>query len=116
MDFQIINLSVGLLFLMIINIVLGSIASIFESKFDKNKLIKGMVKGGIVLGCFIGTFYVGILNPDIIVANINGQDVDLLTGTHMILLAGYVWYGKEVLTKLITFIAGKLEINEKQNL
>jgi hypothetical protein len=109
-----IYLGIGLLGLIIINIILGSVKSVFESKFDKVKLLQGVVKGFIVSLCFIGCYFIGLLNPNIIVINANGQDINLLTGVHMVVLGGYLVYGKEVLTKLATFTGAKFETIEKK--
>ena len=49
MDLSIINLGIGLVLVMCINIILGSINSIFEKAFDKKKFSKGLLKNFVTL-------------------------------------------------------------------
>jgi len=112
MDIQVLYLGIGLLSLVVINIVLGFVSSIFQQKFDKIKLFQGVVKGIIVTSCFLGVIYVGKLTPEIIVINVNGIDVDLATATHMLMLSGYLFYSKQVLVKLSSFVRGEYKIDE----
>jgi len=110
MDTQTYYIGISLLSLVIINIILGSISSIFTKQFDKVKFIQGIIKGLIIVGCFIGVIYVGKLTPNIIVINIDGKDVNLGVATYLIMLSGYLYYGKEVLIKLGSFIKGDYKI------
>ena len=112
MDYSIFNLGLSLLILTIINIALGSITSIFQQKFDKTKFIRGFIKASIIVLSFVGVIYVGSLNPDIVVISVNNQNVDLYTGTRMLMLAGYLFYGKECLVKLSSFVSGKYKTEE----
>jgi len=114
MDIQTLYLGASLLGLVIINIVLGSISSLFQKQFDKVKFWQGVLKGLIVIFCFVGVVFIGRLNPNVIVINVNGQDVSLLTGTYMLMLGSYIFYGKEVLVKLSSFISGKYKIDENK--
>ena len=75
-DVQIFNLGLGLLILIGVNILLGSINSILERKFDKEKFIAGVVKGVIVSVSFIAVYVVGLLNPSIAL-DIMGQQLTL---------------------------------------
>jgi len=112
MDQNILYLGISLLALVAINIILGSISSLFQKQFDKTKLIQGIIKGIIVTGCFVAVIYVGKLTPNIIVINVNGINVDLFTATHMLMLSSYIFYGKEVLVKLSSFVSGKYKTEE----
>jgi len=112
MDQNILYLGISLLVLVTINIILGSISSLFQQKFDKTKLFQGIIKGIIVTGCFVAVVYVGKLTPNIIVINVNGINVDLFTATHMLMLSSYIFYGKEVLVKLSSFVSGKYKTEE----
>lgn len=111
-DTAIINLGIGLLGLILINILLGSITSIIEKRFDKAKFIQGLVKGIVVIVSFVGVFAIGVLNPNVLVLSMNGQDVNLITGINLIVLAGYLFYGKQVLTKLSSFVHGNFDVVE----
>jgi uncharacterized membrane protein (DUF485 family) len=111
----VINVGIGLIVLIVINIVLGSLDAWLATPttFDKDKCKKGIIKGAVVALCFIATYGVGYLNPDIMAVNINGIDVNLLIGVTIILSMGYVWYAKEVISKLSKFINAKVTIEEK---
>ena len=110
MEIQILNLSIGLMGLMIINIVLGSVDAIFKKSFDKQRFIQGIIKGVIVTFCFMGTYYIGKLNPDVIVIDVNGQEVNVLTSIYLTILAGFITYAKQVIDKLRMFINGNFEV------
>jgi len=112
MDQNILYLGISLLALVTINIILGSVSSLFQKQFDKTKLFQGIIKGLIVTGCFVAVIYVGKLTPNIIVVNVNGINVDLFTATHMLMLSSYIFYGKEVLVKLSSFVSGKYKTEE----
>jgi len=112
MDMQILYLGLSLISLIVINIVLGSVTSIFQKQFDKTKLFQGVIKGLVVTACFVAVIYVGKLTPNIIVINVNGINVDLFTATHMLMLSSYIFYGKEVLIKLSSFVSGKYKTEE----
>jgi len=112
MDQNILYLGISLLALITINIILGSISSLFQKQFDKTKLFQGIIKGLVVTACFVSVIYVGKLTPNIIVINVNGINVDLFTATHMLMLSSYIFYGKEVLVKLSSFVSGKYKIDE----
>lgn len=109
-DTQIVNLGIGLLGLILINILLGSITSIIEKKFDKAKLIQGLIKGTIVIISFIGVFVIGLLNPNVLLVSMNGQELNLVSVINAIVLAGFIFYGKQVLSKLSVFVNGNFDI------
>ena len=108
MDLNMINVGVGLLGLILINIILGSMSAILQKQFDKIKLFQGIIKGIIVTISFIGCVFIGQLNPDILVISAEGQDVNLVTGINILLITAYIWYGKEVFTKLASFVNAKI--------
>jgi len=112
MDQSILYLGISLLALVTINIILGSVSSLFQQQFDKTKLFQGIIKGLVVTACFVAVIYVGKLTPNIIVINVNGINVDLFTATHMLMLSSYIFYGKEVLVKLSSFVSGKYKTEE----
>jgi len=107
MDTQMIMLSGGLLGLIIVNIVLGAVNSIFDKTFGKDKLVQGIIKGGIVTGCFIATYFIGSVNPDVIVMKVNEVDVNLLTAVYITVLGAFVSYGGQVVQKLAGYVAVK---------
>lgn len=112
MTIDAIRLGLGLLLLIAVNIVLGSIDAVLSGQFDRPKFRRGIAKGLIVALCFIVTYAVGWLNPDIMAVSINGQSVNLLTAVYIVIMAGFLFYAKEVLVKLVTFVKGRLEVGE----
>jgi len=101
----------SLLGLVCINIILGSITSFFNQQFNKAKFWKGLIKGSVVTLSFIGVCYIGKLTPNIIVINVNNQDVSLYDGTYLLMLSSYLWYSKECLVKLSSFVKGDYKID-----
>lgn len=59
MTTSIIHLAVGLVLLVAVNIVLGSLNALFDGSFDKVKLRNGIIKGIIVAACFIAFYMAG---------------------------------------------------------
>jgi len=111
-DQQSLLLGGSLLVLVIVNIILGSVSSIFQQKFDKTKFWQGLVKGVIIVFCFVLVIIIGKLNSDIVVVNVNDQTLDLATATRMLMLSSYAWYGKEVYIKMTGFLTGKFKSDE----
>ena len=70
MTASVIHLAIGLVLLVAVNIVLGSMNALFDGTFDKVKLRNGIIKGIIVAACFIAFYMAGWLNPDIIAIDI----------------------------------------------
>ncbi len=112
MTIDIIRLGLGLLLLIVVNIVLGSVDAWLSGEFDKPKFRRGIAKGAIVALCFIVTYLVGWLNPAVVAISINGQAVNLLTAVYLVIMAGFLFYAYEVIGKLAGFIKGKLKVGE----
>jgi len=111
-DINIIKLGIGLMILMATNIILGSIEALFIQTFDIKKFLQGLIKALVVIICFIATYFVGIINPDVIAVSVNGEMINVMTGMNLVVMAGFVFYTKEVLLKLATFIKGNINIGE----
>ena len=111
-DLQMLILGGSLVALILANIFLGSSQSIIEGKFDKTKFKTGFLKGLIIGITFIVIYIIGSLNRDIIVVNLNGVDMDLLTSVYAITTIGYVWYAKEIVVKFTKIVGGKFDIKE----
>lgn len=105
-------LGLGLLTLIAINIVLGSIDALLSGSFDRGKFFRGVIKGFIVALCFAATYMVGWLTPNVLAISINGQAVNLLTAVYLVIMAGFLFYAKEVILKLAFFVNGKLNMGE----
>jgi len=114
MDTEFINLCIGLIILITSNVLLGSVTSLFQKQFDKVKFIQGVIKSSIILTVFIGVTYAGVLNPNILMIEINGQSTDLLTAIKMLVMGSYLWYGKDVFVKLSNLISGKVKIGKDE--
>lgn len=112
MTIDVIRLGLGLLLLIAVNIVLGSIDAWLSGQFDKPKLLRGICKGAVVALCFAVTYLVGWLNPEVVAISINGQAVTLLTAVYLIIMAGFLFYAAEVIGKLAGFVKGKVKVGE----
>ena len=112
MTIDALRLGLGLLLLIAVNIILGSIDALLTKNWDKGKFLRGVIKGLIVALCFAATYLVGWANPDVLAVSINGQSVNLLTAVYVVIMAGFLFYAKEVILKLATFVNGKLDVGE----
>lgn len=95
-----IKIIIGLVSVMIANVLLGVTLAKLKQEFKKEKLLSGLVK---YLGIFLGISLMhlaGYLNPDIVVANINNVEVNLMTGIEVLFISGIVFYGVQDLIKL----------------
>lgn len=108
------NLFIGLVATMLANLLLGMTLAKLKQNFNKKKFLEGLVKViSILLG--IGLMYLtSYLNPDILVANINGTNVNLIDAIKLLFMAGIVMYGYQDLTKLRDILKLKTEINDLQ--
>ena len=95
-----IKIIIGLVSVMLANVLLGVTLAKLKQEFKKEKLLSGLVKYlGIVLGVLL-MYLTGYLNPDIVVANINGIKVNLMAGIELLFISGIVFYGMQDLIKL----------------
>lgn len=106
------RLGIALVILICANILLGSFNSWFSEQFDKQKFWKGVKKGIAVIMIFTAVYFAGWLVPEMQAAIIGGETVNLTTAMFYVVLAGFLWYAKEVLTKLAALIGGKIRIEE----
>lgn len=108
------NLFIGLVATMLANVLLGMTLAKLKQTFNKKKMLEGLVKViSILLG--IGLMYLtSYLNPDILVANINGTNVNLIDAIKLLFMAGIVMYGSQDLIKLKDILKLKTEINDLQ--
>lgn len=112
MTIDALHLGIGLLVLIFVNIILGSIDAFLSGNFDRGKFLRGIIKGIIVALCFAATYLVGWLTPSVLAISINGQAVNLLTAVYLVIMAGFLFYAKEVIMKLAFFVNGNLEMGE----
>lgn len=108
------NLFIGLVSTMVANILLGMTLAKLKQNFNKKKFLEGLVKVVSVLSG-VGLMYLtSYLNPDILVANINGTNVNLIDAIKLLFMAGIVMYGSQDLIKLKNILKLKTEINDVQ--
>ena len=95
-----IKIIIGLISVMLANVLLGVTLAKLKQEFKKEKLLSGLVKYlGIVLGVLL-MYLTGYFNPNIIVANINNVEVNLMAGIEVLFVSGIVFYGMQDLIKL----------------
>lgn len=108
------NLFIGLVATMLANILLGMTLAKLKQNFNKKKFLEGLVKIVSILGG-VGLMYLtSYLNSDILVANINGTNVNLIDAIKLLFMAGIVMYGSQDLIKLKDILKLKTEILELQ--
>lgn len=91
-----INLFLGVALSMVANILLGSINSIINKKFNTVKLAKGFIKSIIVLASLILLMVAGLLNPDIKVVD----DMTIPMAIEIVSIAAFIFYSAQGLLKI----------------
>lgn len=95
-----IKIVIGLVSVMVANVLLGVTLAKLKKEFNKEKLLNGLVKYiGIIIGVLL-MYLAGYLNSDIMIANINNVEVNLMTAIEVLFVSGIVFYGMQDLTKL----------------
>lgn len=107
-----IRLSIGLVSVMVANVIMGMTLAKLKSKFSKKKCLEGIVKIlSIIISIFL-MYLCSYLNSDIMVASINGMNVNLIDAIELLFTAGIVYYGSQDLIKLKDILQVKTEIND----
>lgn len=107
-----INLSIGLISVMIANVIMGVTLAKLKSKFSKKKCLEGVVKILSIVISILLMYLCSYLNKDIMVASINGMNMNLIDAIELLFTAGIVYYGSQDLIKLKDILQVKTEINE----
>lgn len=95
-----IKIVIGLVSVMIANVLLGVTLAKLKKEFNKEKLLNGLVKYlSIIIGVLL-MYLAGYLNSDIMIANINNVEVNLMTAIEVLFVSGIVFYGMQDLIKL----------------
>lgn len=95
-----IKIIIGLISVMLANVLLGVTLAKLKKEFNKEKLLSGVVKYiSIVLGVLL-MYLAGYLNSNIMIANINNVEVNLMTAIEVLFVSGIVYYGMQDLIKL----------------
>ena len=100
LDITTIRLAAGLILVILANIALGSTGAIIEGDWDKVKFRNGCIKGGVVAVSLIDVYFAGYLNPNLMVVDIDGQTVNLMTAVSLVMLAAFTAYSVDVIKKL----------------
>ena len=103
-----VNMLIGLALVIIANMLLGSVSSIINKKFNWKKLNKGIIKGSVVLVSIILLWVAGVLNPDVIVLD----DWTIPMGVELITLMSFIWYSGQALLKLKNIMYPPKEIEK----
>ena len=109
-----INLSIGLISVMVANVIMGITLAKLKSKFSKKKCLEGLVKIASIVISILLMYLCSYLNADIMVASINGMNVNLMDGIKLLFTAGIVYYGSQDLIKLKDILQLKTEISDLQ--
>lgn len=107
-----IKLSIGLVSVMIANVVMGMTLATLKSQFNKKKCLEGLFKIGSIVISILLMYLCSYLNSDIMVASINGMNVNLMDAIELLFTAGIVYYGGQDLIKLKDILKVKTEIND----
>ena len=100
LDMASIRLAVGLVLLIAANIALGSINALIAGEWDLVKFRNGCIKGGVIALALIAVYFAGYLNPDLMVVEVSGQTVNLMTAVSLVMLAAFTAYAVDVIGKL----------------
>lgn len=107
-----IRLSIGLVSVMIANIIMGTTLAKLKSQFSKKKCLEGLAKVGSIIISILLMYLCSYLNADIMVASLNGMNVNLMDGIKLLFTAGIVYYGSQDLIKLKDILQLKTEITD----
>ena len=95
-----IKIVIGLISVMLANVLLGVTLAKLKKEFNKEKLLNGLVKYlSIIIGVLL-MYLAGYLNSNIMIANINNVEVNLMTAIEVLFVSGIVYYGMQDLIKL----------------
>ena len=108
------KLVMALIGTMLANIFLGASLAQIKSEFNKKILINGIFKAGCIIIGFLLMIGSAYLSEDIIVASLNGNDMNLLEGMRAIVIAGIILYGGNDLIKLASLFNIKTIIETKE--
>ena len=103
-----IKIVLGLLCVMVANIVLGTSIAKIKKQYNKDKCINGIFKAlTIIVGASL-MYLCSYLNPDILVTEIGGIEVNLINGMKILFTSGIVLYGAKDLIKLSELLKIKM--------
>lgn len=109
-----IKIIIGLVCVIFANILLGAKLADLKNEFSWSKLWAGLYKSICIIIAVCLMYICSYYNPDIMVANINGINVNLITGMEAIFVAGIALYGFQDLNKLQQLLKTKVNIDNEQ--
>lgn len=106
------NSFIGLASVMAANVLMGITLAKLKKNFSKKKFLEGLVKIiGILIS--IGLLYLASrFNPNILVANVNGTNMNLIDAMNLLFTTGIIIYGGQDLIKLKDILKLKTEITD----
>lgn len=110
-----VKIILGLCCVMLSNILLGTSIATLQKQFNKKTFLKGLLKALLIVISVVAMYICSALNPNIMVANINGQEVNLISGMELIFVAGIIMYGFKSLVKLKDLLKLKTSIDDKND-
>lgn len=108
------NIILGVILVMLANTLLGATLAKLKKKFSKKNLLNGLFKATCIILAVIFMYACSYLNPNIMVLNMNGTDVNLIDGIKIIGVAGIVYYGAQSLKKLADLIKVSTAISKSE--
>lgn len=103
-----VKIILGLFCVMVSNILFGVTLAKLKGMFNKDKLITSFVK---YISLIIGVFFIyiaGVLNENVVVAEIGGISVNLVSGIKLLFTLGLMYYGGQALIKLKDLLGIKI--------
>lgn len=94
------NLFIGLLLAMLANIIFGLTLAKLKQDFKSGIMWNGIFKAIMIVLGISAMYLCSYINPSILVANINGMNVNLIDGMKTLFVVGIGYYGVLDLTKL----------------
>lgn len=98
---------------MLANVLLGSNLAKLKDEFNKKKAIAGLLKIGSIILAVLLMLGCAYCTQNIIVANINGSNVNLLDAMRIIFISAITYYGAQVINKLINILKVKVVVKEE---
>lgn len=103
------NIVIGLFLCILSNLLFGITIAKIKNVFNKNKLIKSLIKYVSMIIGIIFLYIAGILNEDIIITNIDNCEVNILLGIKTIFTLGIIYYGGQSFIKIKDLLGIKIE-------
>ena len=110
MDF--ISIVYGMISVMVANILLGTNIARIKKSFDISLFLNGFLKAFLIIIACSLMYFCSYLNPEIVVANINGIEVNLINGMELLFVGGIISYGYQCLTKLKCILSLKCDLDK----